>query len=237
MQIAVCDDNELFLQEIKGQLTSYPIVENVFTFSDLEEFLLSVKGGRVYDAVLMDIDFEQDKTTGMDAAAELLKLCPKTKIIYATGNVEYSQQIFLHRANLSGFLTKPINPGLLQANLQKVIDAAQLDEGPSLMLKQGGTVIHIPQREICFIESKGHTIEVNVVTGEVLASYQRIKNIISSLSAGFFQCHKSYIVNMRQIRRFESDKIVLKSGSIIPVSRSKYNETRQAYFSFMGQTF
>jgi DNA-binding LytR/AlgR family response regulator len=186
MQVAVCDDNELFLREIHEQLLSLQIVEDIFLFSDIQDFLLSVKNRKIYDAVLMDIDFEDD-STGIDAAGELYKLCPKTKIIYATGNIEYSQKIFLQRANLSGFLTKPVDLQLLQANLQKVIDAAALDEEPTLMLKQGGTAIYVPLREIFFIESKGHTIEAHTQK-EVITSYERLNNIMPALPEGFYQC-------------------------------------------------
>ena len=42
MQIAVCDDNELYLREIEEQLQAIPMVENIFLFSDLNMFLFSV---------------------------------------------------------------------------------------------------------------------------------------------------------------------------------------------------
>ena len=234
MQIAICDDNENFLLEAANQLSSLPMVDDVSVFSDLASFLRSAKSGKACDAVLMDIDFNDD-STGMDAAAELYKLCPQTKVIYVTGNIEYSQQVFLQRANLSGFLTKPINPQLLQANLQKVIDDTSIEE-PALVLKQSGTVIHIPFRDIIFIESKGHTVETHTHK-EIIVSYQRLNNITPLLPRGFYQCHKSYIVNMGQIQRFKPGEILLKSGQIVPVSRSKYNETKEAYFSFIGQSF
>ena len=236
MQIAVCDDNKMFLHEIREQLLSLSMADNISLFEEPGAFLLSVKNGQRYDAVLMDIDFKQD-STGMDGAEELYKLSPKTKIIYVTGNVEYSQYIFFQRANLGGFLTKPVDIQLLQANLKKVFDSALYDDEPTLMLKQGSTAIHIPLREICFIESKGHTIETHTTTGEVIISYERLANIMRSLTAGFYQCHKSYIVNMRQIRRFESNAIILKNNKLIPVSRSKYRETKEAYFSFIGCSF
>ena len=236
MQIAVCDDNVTFLREIEGQLTSLPMAENVFLFPDVEPFLHSVRKGKKYDAVLMDINFQQEMT-GMDAARELFSLCPSTKVIYVTGDIGYSQQVFLHRANLSGFVTKPVDTQLLQANLQKVSESLQLGEEPTLMLRQGNTAVSIPLREIYHIESKGHTVNVLTGNGETVIAYDRIANIISSLPAEFTQCHKSYIVNMRYIRRFEPNTVIMKNDMSIPVSRSKYNKTKEAYFRFIGRTF
>ena len=234
MEIAVCDDNELFLQEIEGQLQILPMVGNIFLFSDIDTFLFSIDGGKLYDAVLMDIKWGE-KATGMDVAVELYKLCPETKIIYVTGYVEqFSQQIFLHRANLSGYLTKPVDIGLLQANLQKVADALPYQEQPSLVLRQQGEPVSIPLREIYYIESEGHTVQVHTA-GETVTAYARLEIIMHSLSAGFYQCHKSFIVNMSQIRRFQSNDILLKNGERVPVSRARYADTREAYFKYMGQ--
>jgi len=234
MEIAVCDDNKLFLQELEGQLQTLPMVENIFLFSDLDTFLFSIDGGKRYDAVLMDIKWDE-KTTGMDVAVELYKLCPETKIIYVTGYVEqFSQQIFLHRTNLSGYLTKPVDNGLLQANLQKVADALPYQEQPSLVLRQQGEPVSIPLREIYYIESEGHTVAVHTA-GETVTAYARLETIMHSLSFGFYQCHKSFIVNMSQIRRFQSGDILLKNGERVPVSRARYIDTRDAYFKYMGQ--
>ena len=57
------------------------------------------------------------------------------------------------------------------------------------------------------------------------------------LPKGFFQCHKSFVVNMRQIRRFQSPDILLKGGQKIPVSRNRYAQVKNAYFQFMGELF
>jgi CheY-like chemotaxis protein len=83
VDIAVCDDDKLFLKEFQEQLQILPIIENTFLFSDLNAFLFSAEEGRRYDAVLMDIDWDQENN-GMDAAEELYKLSPETKVIYVS---------------------------------------------------------------------------------------------------------------------------------------------------------
>ena len=236
MEIAVCDDNALFLEEIVDQIDALRVAESISKFSNLETFMFTIDAGKRYDVVLMDIEWH-DKVAGMDAAAELYKLCPEAKVIYITGRVErYSQEIFLQRSNLSGYLTKPVNMELLKANLQKVADALAYEVHPTLVLRQKGSPISVPLREICYIESDNHIVQVHTEAEKVTA-YERLETILSSLPAGFYHCHKSYIVNMNQIRRFQSGEILLKNGMRVPVSRSKYHETKDAYFSFIGQSF
>ena len=235
MEIAICDDIVPILEELEEQLKQLNMVDNVYTFSDLDTFLFSVDGGKRYDAVLMDIEWGEE-SKGIDVAAELYKLSPETKIIYVTAHVELSQHILFSRSNLSGFLTKPVGMELLRENLQKVLNDLPYGEQPSLVLRQKGAPVSVPLREIIFIESKGHTVRVHTAA-ETLTAYERLENIMRSLPRGFYQCHKSYIVNMSQIRRFQSGDICLKNGEYVPVSRAKYNQTKEAYVNFMGQTF
>jgi len=236
MEIAVCDDNKLFLEEIEKQLQSLSIAENIYLFSDIDAFLFSIDGGKRYDAVLMDIDWNSI-TTGMDTATELYKLCPETKIIYVTGYVErFSQHIFLYKANLSGYLIKPVDIELLRANLQKIADVQPFQERPSLVLRQQGAPVSIPHREIYFIESRGHTVQVHTLDSTITA-YERLEKVLRSLPVGFYRCHRSFIVNMSHIRRFQSGEIVLKNAERVPVSRARYTETRNAYINYMGNKF
>jgi DNA-binding LytR/AlgR family response regulator len=236
MQVAVCDDNKYCLFEMKEKLSSLPIVENAYFFSDLPLFLSSIEDGRSYDAVLMDICWERDKD-GMDAAEELYKSSPETKIIYVTGYGDrYSQHIFLRNANLSGYIAKPVDAGILEANLNKVADAIPFSEQPALVVRKNGMLISIPFRNIYSIESRKHTVTISGAQEDVV-SYERLDRLIGALPAEFYRCHKSYIVNMRQIRRFRANEILLKNGKTVPVSRSKYSETKEAYLNFIGETF
>jgi DNA-binding LytR/AlgR family response regulator len=131
-------------------------------------------------------------------------------------------------------LAKPVDIELLRANLQKVAYALPFGEEPALVLKQKGVLLPVPLREIYYIQSKNHTVSVHMA-GETITAYEKLENLLHSLSGGFFQCHKSYIVNMSQIRRFEANDILLKNGETIPASRARYAQTRAAYLKFMGQ--
>ncbi|MDL2293942.1 LytTR family DNA-binding domain-containing protein [Ruminococcaceae bacterium OttesenSCG-928-D13] len=236
MQVAVCDDNEMCLLELQEQLASISMVEKVFPFSDLKHFLNSVGNGNFYDAVFMDIDWGHS-SSGIDTAGKLMKLSPETKTIYVTGHGDrYSQNIFLHRANLSGFLTKPVDHELLKANLQKVADALPLSEQPTVVLRKGSNMVSVPCHEIYYVESKGRTIEMHTAAG-VEVFYGKLESIISLLPTWFVQCHKSFIVNMRQIQRFHPAGILLKNGALVPASRSRIGKAKESYFAFIGEMF
>ena len=146
MEVALCDDSEVFLEGMRLHLEGVELVESVTTFSNLREFLDSVRAGRCFDVVFMDIDWK-DNVTGLQAAEELCKLCPNARVIYVTGYVDkFLQTAFLKQTNLSGFLTKPVDRELLRANLQKVADAQAYDTNPAVLLKQNGSLITVYKR-------------------------------------------------------------------------------------------
>lgn len=236
MQIAVCDDDQGALAQLDRQLRLSPRTGSVSCFANLDNFLSSVEGGQQYDAVLMDIDWA-GHAAGIDAAEKLERLSPRTRVVYVTGyNERFSQRIFLQRANLSGYLTKPVDQALLEANLEKIADSLLLQEEPALVVRSRGSVLNIPFREILFLEGHGHSVIIHTL-GEMFTVYGQLETLQSALPPDFFRCHKSFTVNMRHIRRFQQPDILLKSGALVPVSRARYAQARDAYFRFMGQTF
>ena len=233
MQIALCDDNRLFLKEMQEQLQSIPVVDSVYPFGELEDFLGTVRNGKVYDAVFMDIDWNKEEC-GIRAAEELYRIAPDTKVVYVTGYTErFAQQVFLHKANLSGFLSKPVDSVLLQQNLCKVKESLTEQE-EMLLVRANGALFHIPVRDIYYIESQGHTVLIHTQK-ETITAYEKLNNLLEQLPDSFCQCHKSYIVNMRHIRRFQASDVLLKSDHVIPISRSRNAETRDRYFAFVGR--
>lgn len=233
MRIAVCDDSKLFLEEIGEQLRRLGMVESLHVYSDQKTFLKSVEDGNIYDAVLMDIDWRQEKT-GMDIAEQLYIMLPHAKIIYVTGyNDRFSQHVFLHRVNLCGYLVKPVDPEILAKNLRKAEKLLSLENDGGLFLNVNGSMVHVLFHEIIYIESRDHVVTVHTAAGAVSA-YVPLRQILQQLPGGFYQCHKSYVVNLRQIRRFQYPDILMKNGGKVPVSRSRYKEAKETYFRFMG---
>lgn len=137
----------------------------------------SVEGGKVYDAVLMDIDWRQEKT-GMDIAEQLYKMLPRAKIIYVTGyNDRFSQHVFLHRANLCGYLVKPVDPEILVKNLQKAEKLLSLENDGGLFLNINGSMVHVLFYEIIYIESRDHVVTIHTAVGAVSA-YVPLRHIL-----------------------------------------------------------
>ena len=232
LRVAVCDDLKESLIQIKKLLEQIPYVHKIETFSDMNYFYEELKEGKVYDIVFMDIDWKQKKT-GIDFAYELQKQSPYSQIIYITAyTMEYVEDVFLMSSNLSGFLTKPVKMEQLQKNLEKVRKRQQELDG-KLLIRQKGAMIAIPFREILYLESQLH--KVNIILHD--CTYQcneQLVQIKKRLNEQFLECHKSYLVNMEHIKEMRNGEILLNSGMTISISKTRASEAKKRFFEYMS---
>ena len=235
MRIAICDDEPVVLESLKMCIEKQPVVKSVQVFSKIENFQKKIETDCPYDVVLMDIEWRQEKN-GMDFAEQLQKVAPRLQVIFVTAyNEQYSQQIFLKKINLCGFLVKPVQEELLSVLLEKARQKILLETSEKLLIQQKGIVHAIPFRDIFYIESVGHQLIIHAYESKIIC-YEKIDDMKRRIPDYFLQCHKSYIVNMTFIRRIEKNKIILQHDKEIPVSKVRYAEARSTFFRYMGQT-
>lgn len=234
MRIAVVDDEYSAADYLRTLLELLSPSFSIRIFLNHDHLFDAVEDGAVFDVVMMDIEWHLAEN-GIDFAATLLERCPSTQIIYVTGyNDRFSQQIFLEPSNLCGYLVKPVDPELLGAMLEKA--QVQIDrlDSQKLLIQRKGIAHAVPYWDICYLESKGHQLIIHTFHDSIL-HYQRLEELKQQLPGQFFQCHKSYLVNMALIRRIEKTAVFLKTGEQVPISKARYQETRAAYFRYMGE--
>lgn len=232
MKVAVCDDLKENLLELECYLKQIPYVKQISLFSDMALFYEEVKEGEIYDAVLMDFEWNNNKN-GIDFAEELYSLCPYSKIIYVTAySKEYVEEALLRTPNLSGLLIKPVNQEFLVKNLDKIEKNKQDTEG-KLVVRFKGNISVIPYEDICYIESQLHKSNI-VLKNKEYQCTERLSQLKLRLNEQFLECHKSYLVNMDHISGFSNNGICLDCGKIVPVSKKRYSEAKAKFFEYIA---
>ena len=234
MKIAVVDDEKRVAEYLCNLLQNSKISSTYQMFVDIAKLFDAIEDGEMFDLVLMDIEWNK-KENGIDFSEQLIEICPKTLIIYVTGyNDRFSQHIFLKPSNLCGYLVKPVDPELLEVLLHKANEMVSKLEAEKLVVQQKGVIHAIPYSDICYLESRGHQLIVHTYKDSILC-YEQIEELKKRLPQQFFQCHKSYLVNLALTRRITRSSILLKTGEEIPISKARYSDTRTAYFRYMNQ--
>ena len=235
MRVAICDDETEALTLLQARLEQSGRVKQIKRFLSAKPLQDAVADGERFDLIFLDIEWNQSQN-GLDFSCTVNETCPNTQVIFVTGHPDcYYQQIFLKPVNLCGYLAKPVDPALLEKLLQKAMETIRAREAQKLLIQQNGTIHAVPISKIKYLESRGHQVTIHTAD-EKLLCYERLDKLMERLSRSFFQCHKSYLVNMDFIRRIEKNSVLLKNGEEIPISKAKYADTRTAFFRYMGET-
>ena len=90
---------------------------------------------------------------------------------------------------------------------------------------------------IIYVESNRHRSVFFYLESEIVnyRIYDKLDHIEQQLSGyGFLRVHKSYLVNMKHIRKISNYTIALDIGEELPVPRLRYREVKEAYVAYRG---
>ncbi len=232
MHLAICDDQKELLPMLAQLISQLEAVETITTFSKPEDMLERLDE-QIFDVVLMDIDLGQEKT-GIDYAQELYQKSPETHVIYLTGySDQFIHKIFFQESNLCGYLSKPLRLSELEILLKKV-QQKQQQQKSSLLIQYKKVIQQIWTKDIIYLESKAHLIHI-VTPQETYVCREKLDEIKARLPEEFLQVHKSFIVNIHQIKEINRKFVILQSDVSVPVSRTRYEQIREEFFHYKAR--
>ncbi|MCI8356285.1 MAG: response regulator transcription factor [Lachnospiraceae bacterium] len=164
------------------------------------------------DVVFLDIEISG--ASGLDCARIIADINPKTKIIFATAYAEYMSNAF--EVYAFDYLLKPFNVERVDQTLQRILDLARQKEAEPLerivKYERGLHKLLVKGREsMSFVDIKD-IILVQREEGSTVI-YTAKDSFTTSAGLGeieekldpeqFMRSHKSYIINVSQIRKIE----------------------------------
>lgn len=232
IRIAVCDDTIEYLQGTVSLLEQWSTQKGVNTKIDSfdnGDSLLSALSHQSYDLIFLDIIMPM--LSGIDTCAEIRKENRQTRIVFLSISPEFGVDAFRVKAN--GYLLKPVDPAALFALMDECLQEQEESIG-FLIAKTPSMVRRISLDEVCYVEAQNKRVMVYTTDGNTLTISTPLHQLAQQLEhPSFFQCHRSYIVNMNHIRSFTKSDLTLPNGNRIPISRNCTKEFHDAYFVFL----
>lgn len=233
LRIAVCDDDKTSLASIKKLVAQSLKEEYVLTSFhsglDLMMYLSEQVKGQL-DIAILDIDLGAGPN-GIELAKRINQDYPRVKIIFCTGFIEFSQDVYDSEAVY--FLVKPIKAEKMQNALKRALVSLNAGKKETLQLKNEGSILSLNVSEIRYIESIRRQISIVGESG-TFSCYAKLSDVLPKLPFRFIRCHKSFIVNLDFVQALGRDEFVLAQGVRIPISRSLYEEVKRAFLSYLG---
>lgn len=221
----IIDDEHHAIGLLTARLkTLYNNIEVIGTYTSWTDGLEAMRSNTA-DIVFLDISI------GDKNGIDLLTLVPalESEVIFVTAYAEYALQAF--RLAASGYIVKPIGDIELNLAVNKVTERirnkrlAKMHNAGAVHLKigipSGNGINYYNTNDIIYFEAVNNYTRLVMHNGELTSSYNigKIGTLLEGLP--FYQLHRSYIVNLNHIVRYEgSGVVIMVNKKEIPVARS-----------------
>lgn len=230
--IAVCDDTMQYMQQTVALLEQWSREKETAVKVDCfdnGDSLLNALSHQPYDLIFLDIIMPM--FSGIDTCAEIRKENRQTKIIFLSVSPEFGVDAFRVKAN--GYLLKPLDPAALYALMDEYL-AEKRETSGFLIARSMSMVRKVPLDTITHLEAQNKQILIYTSDSNVLTVTTPLHQLAPQLDAPcFYQCHRSYIINMNYIRSLSKTELTMSDGTTIPISRNCSKELHSTYFEFL----
>lgn len=239
-RIIICDDDELFAKKLHREVericTQLQLNAKIHTYLNMESIGRPILSS--CDIAFLDIDFSGRQYNGLTIARTLRQLRHDAVIIFVTNYLEYAPEGYEVQA--FRYCLKNDILGKLPNYLQDSVAKFKASQAV-FKIRISGEIIDLPIDEILYLESNGHTVSIYVQRGKNAKNikqyncYESISSMEQRLSQqGFLRIQKSYLVNMRHIKKYQCNEAVLTFDIALPVSAKNYSEQKKKYLQWKG---
>ena len=193
----------------------------VQTFHSAEAFLFKYEEDKAFDILLLDIEMEE--MDGVTLARKVRSGNQQVQIVFITGYTDYIADGY--EVEALHYLLKPIKEEKLFEVLERAVEKLARNER-TLLLDTADGIVRVPLYEIHWIE-----VQRNYVTVHAAEDYtvkKSLSEVEAELDEGFIRTGRSFIVNLKQVRRIGKTEVVLADGTLVPLSRGYYEKLNRA---------
>ncbi len=240
-QCIIIDDEQDAIELLSNRIEE--LFENIEIIAAIGNWKEALHILRSKPADIVFLDISMPEKSGFD----LLKLLPdmKAEIIFVTAHDNFALRAF--SVSATGYVLKPIddtelcvaiNTALKRvdnkrvANTTSVVSAPALNASPKIRIPNNNNFDYVNIQDIIYLESMNKctvivTEKCKYTSATNLGNYKYLTEEFS-----FFQVHRSFIVNINYVTRYESSGLlIMKDKTEIPLSRN----VKQDFLQLLGR--
>jgi len=198
VKILIVDDEELARARLLRMLKTLEF-SDICEATNANEAIEAVKKEK-YDAVFLDINMPQ--TSGLELGYELKYLDSDIAIIFQTAYEEHALKAF--DIGAVAYLVKPYSLEQVKHSMERIKLEITKDKDLRILSKSGDNYLLLKPAEIHYV--KADLSEVMLRTAKGFSYYaQKISDLQKKLEAhNFVRIHRSYLINMDEIKEIET---------------------------------
>ncbi len=229
MRVLIVEDERVAarrLERLTREILGDSVIEIVCleSIDESERFL----SGTSIDVLLLDLNLN-----GSDGF-ELLKMATAGpfQTIIVSANTDQALRAFEY--GVLDFVPKPVD----RARLERALARVSGEQTPSvpgapparyLTVKRLGALYLIPTEQVMYLKGAGDYVEICLRDGSTELHSKSLESLERILPDRFVRMHKSYVVDVRQVRQVVVHgggkyELELHNGRRIPLSRTRYKQ-------------
>ncbi len=229
MRILICDDENIYADELKSFIENYFLLRHLPAEITIKcDPLDVVNDESIYEIAFLDI--QMDNVDGLSLAKILKERNSKVAIFFITSFGRYQDDAM--DLNAFRFFEKPFDPERLRSGLDKVmeyIDRTYVD----FFINANGAQKKIPADDILYVERDNrkvtlHTLDEKYITRE---SFNFWEDALQSTY--FYTVHKSFIVNLHYVTKYDYSELYLQDSIRIPIAPRRQKDFRKFWFEYL----
>lgn len=231
LPIFLCDDVEDNLLHIKNIIEKQIFIEALDmkvtgATTNPEEFLDMIKESPKPALYFLDVEIKNGMN-GFCLAEKVREIDPRGFLVFITAHEEMSYLAFRYQVEAMDYISKEQTKEMPERILeclkmaQKRLITKNNDIHKVLKVNTGEKVMLLSQEDIYWIGTCVSAHKVRIYLKDSMYEYfNSLQEIKQQLSEQFCQSHKSCIVNMKYVEKFQEKerKLYLKNGQVCPVS-------------------
>ena len=236
MRIAICDDNKADVARIKHIISEF-YEEYKLPVPEIDEYYSGdslLSDPQKKDLVFLDI--EMPGQDGICTGRKLLERDRSIILIMVTSFGEYLDDAM--RINVFRYISKPIDSKRVKRNLADALNAYNVRSEKEIIIDSPGESISLNSSDILMIEFDNRKVKIHTI-GETIPSTLSLQEWKEKLPESlFYQCHRSFIVNLSHIRKILSDKIIMdKEGTEAYLTKRKHSEIKRLWMLYIESAY
>jgi len=224
-KIAICDDDKQTCVDLRkvlkqiSKINDYEFDISIFTSGeDFYKFFIE----KDYDFDMVFLDIELSETNNGVFIGNVIKneFFKETNLIYFSSYTEYALELF--KTHPFDFLIKPLDFRKIENVVLSIIKLINKQNKP-FTYKIGNSNYGIDLYKILYFNSHGRKVEIVTLKKNIENNifYGKLSEIEKRLAeSDFFFIHKSYLVNYRNVSKFEYKKLILVNGKELDITQT-----------------
>jgi len=230
MNILVCDDMKEDADKLVALIAQSGIEAQTAVFTCPRQALDYFLSGANIDACFLDI--VMPKMNGIKLAEKLRENNFANDIVFLTTSNDFASQSYQVQA--FDYLLKPLTCEKVSNIMGKLKKFRENADKAGLSVVTQGVAEFVLFRDISHVEVINHTIYIKLRDKSIIKIHTTFGIIEEQLLADsrFAKCHRSYIVNLSEIKTMANKELTMKNGSKIPISRN-YSQVKDKIVKWM----